>query len=308
MRARPDRPSRARAWTNAAVESHAIRRNRFHQLSVPDARSQGIAVAVELLPDGFHSVPIIPLRESLTKYCPYPTDCCPLNALDSTQIVIFACSKSRCVQATLLLLRAPMKLWFPHSLVPLPRLVTVISLALTLPGCGGTATPIAPSVVEQLPNDISPIGSPPTLVATSRAVNTFGLVNGSFTLTLSTSDGSVGTVKGTYAGEAVVAANGGQTAILQLQITETSGIGSTVTAIEADGTRAFIDEGDFALSLLLTSSLTKSPLRVTVRGTSHVSCSASNRILVTLQGTDSTRGFLEITADLHHEVEQSACL
>ena len=222
--------------------------------------------------------------------------------------MIFACSISRCVQATLLLLRASMKPWLPHSLLRLARVVTVISLALTLPGCGGRATPIAPSVVEPLPNDISPISSTPALIAASRAVNTFGLVNGTFTLTLTASDGSVGTVKGTYAGEAVVAAHGSQTATLQLQITETSGIGSTVTTIEADGTRAFIDEGEFALSMLLTSSLTKSPLRATVRGTSHVSCSASHRILVTLQGTDSTRGFLEITADLHHEVEQSACL
>jgi len=200
-----------------------------------------------------------------------------------------------------------MKPWFPHSLES-ARLVTVICLALIFPGCGGTATPMAPSAIEQLPNDISPISSPPAAFATSRAVNTFDLVNGSFTLTLSASDGSVGTVKGTYTGEALVAAHGSQTAILELQITETSGIGSTVTAIDADGTRAFIDEGDFALSLRLTSSLAKSPLRVTVRGTSHVSCSASHRIQVTLQGTDSTRGFLEATADLHHEVEQSACL
>jgi hypothetical protein len=201
-----------------------------------------------------------------------------------------------------------MKPWLPHSSVTLPRVITAVCLALTLPGCSGTATPIAPSVAEQLPSDISPISGSATLQATSRAVNTFRLVNGSFTLTLSASDGSVGTVKGTYAGEAVVGEHGSKTAILEPQITETSGIGSTITAIEADGARAFIDEGDFALSLLLTSSLSKSPLRVTVRGTSHVSCSASHRILVTLQGTDSTRGFLETTADLNHEVEQTACL
>jgi len=36
MRARPDRPARARAWTDAAVESRAIRRHRFHQLPVVD--------------------------------------------------------------------------------------------------------------------------------------------------------------------------------------------------------------------------------------------------------------------------------
>ena len=174
-------------------------------------------------------------------------------------------------------MRAPMKAWFPSSFVTLPCFVTVSSLALTLPGCSGATTPITPSVVEQLPSDVSPVNGPAAPLATSRAVNTFRLVNRSFTLTLSASDGSVGTVSGTYAGEAVVAEHGSRNATLELQITETSGIGSTITALTADGTRSFIDEGDFALSLLLTSSLTKSPLRVTVRGTSHVSCSASHR-------------------------------
>ncbi len=200
-----------------------------------------------------------------------------------------------------------MKPWFPYPFTTVLCIVTMLCLTLTLSSCSGTATPMAPSVVEQLPSDVSVISKPTALVEPSREVNGFPLVNGAFTLTLSASDGSVGTVKGTYTGEAVVSEHGSRTATLELQITETSGIGSAVTAIEAEGTRAFIDEGDFALSLLLTSSLTKSPLRVTLRGTSHVSCSASHRILVTLHGTDSTRGFLEITADLQHEVERTAC-
>jgi len=184
--------------------------------------------------------------------------------------------------------------------------MTVISLALTLPGCSGTATPVAPSVVEQLPSDVSPMSNP-ALVATSQAGSTFQLLAGSFTLTLSASDGGVGTVKGVYEGTVAVSEHGGQTATLEpLQITETSGIGSTITAIGAEGTRHFIDEGDFALSLLLTSSLTKSPLRATIRGTSQVSCN-SGHIVVTLHGTDSARGFLEVTADLQHEVEGAGC-
>jgi len=165
---------------------------------------------------------------------------------------------------------------------------------------------MAPSAVEQAASDVSPIGNPAVLVETSRAVNTFPLVNGSFTLTLSASDGS-GTVKGTYTGEAAASEHGLRTATLDMQITETSGIGSTVTAIEADGTGAFIDEGPFAVSLVLTSTLTKSPLRVMVRGDSHVSCSASHRILVALHDTRSTRGFLDTTADLQHEVERTGC-
>ena len=180
-------------------------------------------------------------------------------------------------------------------------------LTLTLSGCGGTAAPIAPSPVEQVRSDVSLLNQAAAF-ETRRDVLTFPLVNGSFTLTLSGSDGSVGTVTGTYSGEAVVPVPGTARATLELHITQTSGLGSTITAIEAEGTGSFVDEGNFALSLLLTSSLTKSPLRLTVRGTSRLSCSASDRILVTLHGTDSARGFLEITADLQHEVEQTECV
>ena len=42
----------------------------------------------------------------------------------------------------------------------------------------------------------------------SRTVNTYPLVNGSFTLALRTDDGRVGTVTGTYTGEAVVSEHG----------------------------------------------------------------------------------------------------
>jgi hypothetical protein len=220
---------------------------------------------------------------------------------------VFGYVAARRLQATLLLWCRVMRLWFPYPLATVRRIVTLISLALTLAACGGTEAPWAPSAVERAPNDVSAIGNPAALVATSRAVNTFPLVNGSFTLTLAASDGTVGTVKGTYSGEAIVSEHGVRTATLELQITQTTGIGSTITAIEAEGTRAFVDEGDFALSMLLTSSLTKSALRVTIRGTSHVSCSASHRIQVTMHGTDSARGFLEVTADLQHEVERTGC-
>jgi len=200
-----------------------------------------------------------------------------------------------------------MKPWLPHAFTAVPRVFTLLCLAVTLTGCSGSATPPAPSIVEQLPTDVSLTRSPAPLVATSQTVNTFPLVNGSFTFALTATDGSVGTLKGTYTGEAIVPAHGSKSTVLELQITETSGIGSTITAVAAEGSRAFIDEGDFALSLSLTSSLTKSPLRLMVRGTSHVSCSASHRILLTLHGTDSTRGFLDITADLQHEIERTGC-
>lgn len=199
-----------------------------------------------------------------------------------------------------------MNAWLPR-LFPIVRRTVVISLVLTSAACAGTGPLSAPSAIEQAPSDLSAISHAAASLTPSRAVNTFPLVNGSFTIALAASDGSVGTVNGTYSGEATAPEHGVRTATLSLQITETSGIGSAITAIEADGTRAFIDEGDFALSILLTSSTKKSPLRVIVRGASHLSCSASHRIQVTMHGTDSTRGFREITADLRHEVERSGC-
>src|SRR6185436_507264 len=113
------------------------------------------------------------------------------------------------------------------------RIVPLMSLALTLSACSEAGAPLAPSAVEQAPSDASPISNLAAFVTTSRETNSFPLINGSFTLTLEASDGSVGTVKGTYTGEAVVSEHGVRTAALELQITETSGIGSTVTAIEA---------------------------------------------------------------------------
>jgi len=179
-------------------------------------------------------------------------------------------------------------------------------LAFAPAACSQMSAPLAPSEVAQSANAAT-VASPTRLSAMSRAVNTYPLVNGSFTLTLRADDGRVGTVTGTYTGEAIVSEHGSATATLDLQITETSGIGSTVTAIAAEGSREFVDEGPFVLSLTLTSSLTKSPLRATVKGTSRLSCSSSNLIVVHMHGTDWARGFLEITADLQHEVERTGC-
>jgi hypothetical protein len=182
----------------------------------------------------------------------------------------------------------------------------MFSLAFVSAACSQGAAPLAPSSVEQL-SDASRSGDPTRLSTTSRSVNTYPLVNGSFTLTLHADDGSVGTVTGTYTGEAIVAEHGTRTATLDLQTTGASGIGSTITAIAAEGSREFVDEGEFVLSLTLTSSLTKSPLRATVRGTSRLSCGSSHLIVVHMHGTDSVRGFLEITMDLQHEVERTGC-
>jgi hypothetical protein len=143
----------------------------------------------------------------------------------------------------------------------------------------------------------------------SRVVTTFPLLNGSFTLRLRAAGGSAGTIKGTYTGQAVASVPGNTNATLDLHISETSGVGSTITGLQADGTGAFVGEGDFTLSLALASPATKSPdgSRATLRGTSRLSCSASHLIVVTQHGTDSAPKFLEITIDLQHEVGLTGC-
>ena len=147
------------------------------------------------------------------------------------------------------------------------------------------------------------------VVAPARVVTTFSLQAGSFTLSLRAADGSTGTVTGTYTGLAVAAVPGNTTATLTFVITETSGIGSAVTGLQASGAGAFVGEGDFTLSLTLESSTSKAidGLKTMLRGTSRVSCSASHLIVVTQHGTQSTPKFLEMTIDLQHEVGQSGC-
>jgi hypothetical protein len=140
--------------------------------------------------------------------------------------------------------------------------------------------------------------------------NSFPLLNGSFALTLRAADGSVGSVLGTYTGQADAPASGNTTAKLDLQITNASGIGAGVSRLQSDGgTGAFVGEGDFTLSLEFAFASTKSTddIHMKLKGTAQISCSESNRILVTLHGTDSTSKFVEITIDLHHEVGFTTC-
>jgi hypothetical protein len=184
----------------------------------------------------------------------------------------------------------------------------LIGLALTIPGC---ADPVAPGAVAPATQTASASSLDPDAIITTtrRVVTTFPLQSGSFTLTFRLADGSVGTVKGTYTGTATASLPGNTTAVLDLQITETSGIGSAITSIEATGTGSFVDEGNFALTLTFRSSTSKAldGLKVTLRGTSRLSCSASHLIVVTEHGTQSTPKFVEITIDLQHLVGSGGC-
>jgi hypothetical protein len=166
-----------------------------------------------------------------------------------------------------------MKTWFPHYLLPL------IGLTFAVPGCAGPVAPDALAPVPQAANGSRLDSNPMALLTPARVVTTFPLLTGSFTLSLRAADGIAGTVKGTYTGRAVAAVPGNTTAALDLHITETSGVGSAVTGLQAEGSGAFVGEGDFTLSLKLVSSTSKlvDRLKATIRGTSRVSCSASHQ-------------------------------
>jgi hypothetical protein len=98
---------------------------------------------------------------------------------------------------------------------------------------------------------------------------------------------------------------------LDLQITESTGLGSTVTGLGAEGSGAFVDEGTFGLSVSLVLSGAKPPdgvrLKTILRGTSRISCSAAERILITQRGTGSTPRLGAIEAELQHEVGNTGC-
>ena len=207
-------------------------------------------------------------------------------------------------RATLLLsVRVTMRIWLPYYFV------SAIGLAFATSGCA--AGPVAPSAlapVQQAPSAVL-VSNVTVPLTPARVVTTFPLQNGSFTLSLRTVDGIAGAIKGTYTGRVVASVPGNTTAALDVHISETSGVGSAVTGLQAEGSGAFVGEGDFMLSLTLASSTSKAVdgLKANLRGTSRLSCSASQLNLVTQHGTQSTPKFVEITIDLQHEVGSTHC-
>jgi hypothetical protein len=198
-----------------------------------------------------------------------------------------------------------MKPWFPRPLVI--YIAISIALAFANSGCSAPLGPGALTPAPQVASASSVASNDPVLERQARVVTTFPLLSGSFTLNLRAPDGSVGAVKGTYTGRAVAAVPGNTTAALDMQIVETSGLGSSITGLQADGSGAFIGEGAFVLSLTFASANKFiDGAKVTLRGTSQLSCSASHLIVVTQHGTQSGPK-LEVAIDLRHEVGRTGC-
>jgi len=199
-----------------------------------------------------------------------------------------------------------------QGLPPFPatlrRIVTVTALSALFPACTSPLTPTALGPLAEGSTPVSVSASNPVLTP-GRVTVSFPLINGVFSITLRTADGSIGTISGTYTGQAVAAIPGNTTASLELHIVQATGAGSLITGLEADGVGAFVDEGNFTLSLKIASSASKilDGSKVILRGTAQLSCSASHRTVVTQHATDSTPRFAELTIDLQHEVGTSQC-
>jgi hypothetical protein len=145
-------------------------------------------------------------------------------------------------------------------------------------------------------------------LTTDRLVAEFPLLNGTFALSLRTDTGATGIVRGTYTGTATVGIPGAAKASLDMHITQTTGAGSLVTGIRADGSGAFAGEGDFTLSLKLASSAAKmNNGNINFRAGSRIACSAAHRVLVMQHATASTSSLPALTIDMQHEVGSSEC-
>ena len=184
-----------------------------------------------------------------------------------------------------------------------------IGLVLAIPACSGPLGP-TPLPLRAVPSTLSDPLLTANSVSAYRVGTTFPLLNGSFTIRFRGTDGGLGTITGRYTGTAV-STDGRTDADLDLQITDSSGLGSDVTELDASGSGAFVDHGEFTLSLSIMVSSSKrsdgsTRVRTILRGTSGVSCTGG-RILITQRGTGSTPRLGTIEVVLQHVLGSAGC-
>lgn len=135
----------------------------------------------------------------------------------------------------------------------------------------------------------------------------YPLIGGSFVI-----DSARGArIIGSYAGTALIAVDGPQTASMTFQITGGSGVfeGAQGT-LSLSGTGAFADEGELQLEgrgEVTLAGGNRTHLKLNLRGTSRATCSAAERILIsqTAAGTLARAG--RVIATLSHEVGGTGC-
>ena len=185
------------------------------------------------------------------------------------------------------------------------RLIALIALAIMTSSCSDPLTRDAVSPAT-FPSEITVIRATADSTSTQRQGATFPLLDGAFRLTVREGSTNAGRIIGTYSGTAEVPLPGRASATLEIRVQRAIGVASEVTAVAAEGTgAAFVGEGDFALSLKLSTS--NGTTSTKVRGTSTISCSAAQRILVTMLGSGSAPRLGDIEVELRHEVGNTTC-
>jgi hypothetical protein len=185
----------------------------------------------------------------------------------------------------------------------------VLGLAAVV-GCGrpspvsptAAATPASPAGIAPS-NGIAAVGA---VRPSGNPGETFPLVGGTFDI----GNGTDG-ISGTYSGTAL-SSSGSDRASLTLQITGGTGVyaGASGT-LSASGTGAFTGEGAFSLDVRGDATLAggrRVHVSINLSGTSSVSCSALDQILVTQTGAGSMGRAGRVSAPLQHEVEQTGCM
>jgi hypothetical protein len=185
--------------------------------------------------------------------------------------------------------------------------IVVVMAAGCSPGQLMAPSPIGSSV-DASRRQAAPPSATSNLVASlnARSFDTFGLEAGVFTLTF-----SEGQITGTYDGQAAVPSSGRANAVLDLEVTNGTGVFQGATgSLTGAGTGAFTGQGDFSLSLDGLVSTTAQPggfsLRLKIRGSSVVA-GVSQRIRPSLVGNGQAGRFGDLTGALSHDVGNAGC-
>lgn len=164
-----------------------------------------------------------------------------------------------------------------------------------------------------LPTFPSPLGTPRTGLAapsTLRVIGTFPLVNGTFTVELRQNGSVIGSITGSYTGVASATNSGRARASLEPEVQERSDAASGLVDLEAEGTGAFLGEGEFTLSLRLKGNFpgqtNASNILVKISGTSEIACSDGGTIVITQTGSGSSSRLGDLQVQLSHEIGEGA--
>ena len=144
-----------------------------------------------------------------------------------------------------------------------------------------------------------------------RVIGTFPLLNGMFTVQISQNGSVTGTITGRYTGVASASSSGRATATLEPEVRRLTGAAGGLVDLEAEGTGAFLGEGEFTLTLRLAGSFPDQPnasnIQVKISGTSAISCSDAGTIVVTMTGTGSSARLGDLRVELRHELGSAGC-